>query len=46
MDSTVAGVQRTGEVIMGQSWGVETCATHACTAGSAMRGGTMQQLSV
>ncbi len=34
MGSTAVGVQRTGEVIVGRRWGVETCAMHSCTAGT------------
>ncbi len=44
MGSTAAGVQRTGELIVGRRWAVETCAMHSWTAGSATRGGTTQQL--
>ncbi len=44
MGSTAVGVQRTGEVIVGRRWGVATCAMHSCTAGSASRGGTTEQL--
>ncbi len=39
MGDTVAGVQRTGAVIVGRRWGAETCAMHSWTAGSASRSG-------
>ncbi len=39
MGDTAVGVQRTGDTIVGRKLGVESCAMHLCTAGSASRGG-------